>query len=192
MQPTYPSYAPPKPVFGKACLFSFLGCLGVSFLAAVIGAILIAPRIKQAAKGEVVTAKSLRVYLPEDVPLYPGMTLNEQQTNSAWMALRVAQSFDKKAMGKPPRQFVFTSPNKGPDVLKWYVTQMPRKGWTGGINRQNVAGVLKMEMAVFRKGGRGVMLQTVQMDPKQVTMMYFATMPERDPDSPFGKAGAPR
>lgn len=188
MKPEYGTYAAPKPVFGRGCLFALLGCLGVTFAAIVVMGVLIAPRIKEAARGEKVLASTLRTYLPADIPLYPGLSLNEQQTNSAWMALRLARSFAKDAGDRPPRQFIFTAPVEAETVIKWYQAELPKSGWKGARRDENIAGVMRIKMAMFRKGERVLMLQAVQMEPKQLTMMYFERMPKpgpgekRDPD----------
>lgn len=188
MKPEYGTYAAPKPVFGRGCLFALLGCLGVSLLAVLAMAVLVAPRIKEAAKGEKVLSSTLRTYLPSDIPLYPGLSLNEQQTNSAWMALRLIQSFGKDIKDRPPRQFVFTAPVEAATVITWYQTEMPKAGWKGARRDENLGGLMRIKMAMFRKGERVLMLQTVQMDPKQLTMMYFERLPKpgpgekRDPD----------
>ena len=119
-------YAAPPPKRGFNWLFCCLGCLGLGVIIVVILGLVAANKMKQAS-GPPITAATYRQEFPAGVPIYPGLTFDEQTTAPMRYAGGAFGLVPKS--GVKMRMMAFKS-TQGVDVIgPWYKAQLTPKGW---------------------------------------------------------------
>lgn len=157
-------YAAPPPKRGFNWLFCCLGCLGLGVVIAVILGIVIAAKVKQAA-GPPITAATYRSEFPAGVPVYPGLTFDEQTTATMHYAGGAFGMVPKAGLSM--RMMAFKSA-KGVDVIgPWYKERLIPQGWkvTGTSMRQSQSGWQ------FEKGDTSLMISDSGRNAGTVTIM---------------------
>lgn len=145
-------YAAPPPKRGFNFVTCCLGCFGLAVVVAIVAGVLIANKVKNAAGPPITSATYRQEFATVDVPIYPGLTLDETMTNS----MRFGSGFVglvPKA-GLKLRMMWFHSPHGVNVIGPWYKARLVPQGW-------RVAGTTSSERGSswqFEKGDTSFMI----------------------------------
>ncbi|HEY3412592.1 MAG TPA: hypothetical protein VGM51_05960 [Armatimonadota bacterium] len=121
-------YAAPPPRRGFNWLTCCLGCFGLAVILAIaMGALFYAKLSKSA--GPAITTANYQAEFPAGVPIFPGLTFDEQMTAPLRYA-GGAVGFIPNAHGARMRMMVFRSPKPASVVGAWYKSKLVPKGWS--------------------------------------------------------------